>query len=376
MKMTKKASLFVAVLLAAAVTLQAAWTKNRLSFTSVNSYEPSVAALGSYVYAAWYSDGPGNFEIFFRRSLDNGLTWQSTQRLTNALGNSFCPRVAASGTNVYVVWEDSGPGNYEIYFLRSPDNGVTWQSAKRLTNLSGTSVSPAVAVNGANVYVVWKDDTPGNYEIYFRKSTDYGATWQAKQRLTNYAGNSFDPRVAVSGANVYVVWEDETSSNFEIYFRQSTDDGATWQATKRLTNNAGSSRDVEIATGGADVYVVWEDDSPGHYEIYFRKSADYGASWQGKKRLTNNLFWSRQPSLAVSGSNIFVVFAENSEGSAEIGHLKSGDYGATWNASEKITNTTGVSAGPDIAFGDSKRFVVFVDDTSGKYVIFIANSPL
>jgi hypothetical protein len=40
---------------------------------------------------------------------------------------------------------------------------------KRLTNTAGDSWSPLIAVDGSNIYVVWCDSTPGNGEIYFRK---------------------------------------------------------------------------------------------------------------------------------------------------------------------------------------------------------------
>ena len=49
-------------------------------------------------------------------------------------------------------------------------SGETWIE-KRLTNNSGSSVYPTVAASGSNIYVVWQDLTPGNNEIYLTKST-------------------------------------------------------------------------------------------------------------------------------------------------------------------------------------------------------------
>ncbi len=68
--------------------------------------------------------------------------------------------------------------------------GDTWTTNKRLTNNAGASFYPAIAVDGSNIYVVWEDDTPGNPEIYFKKSDDGGATWTTNKRLTNNAGDS------------------------------------------------------------------------------------------------------------------------------------------------------------------------------------------
>jgi len=47
--------------------------------------------------------------------------------------------------------------------------GGTWTTNKNLTNNAGYSQYPAIAVDGSNIYVVWTDTTPGNYEIYFKK---------------------------------------------------------------------------------------------------------------------------------------------------------------------------------------------------------------
>ena len=42
--------------------------------------------------------------------------------------------------------------------------------AKRLTWNYGGSRSPAIAVDpSGNLHVVWSDDTPGNYEIFYKK---------------------------------------------------------------------------------------------------------------------------------------------------------------------------------------------------------------
>jgi hypothetical protein len=96
--------------------------------------------------------------------------------------------------------------------------GDTWTS-KRLTNNTGTSQYPSIAVDGANIYVVWHDYTPGSPEIYFKKSDDGGKTWSTNKRLTNNTGSSQYPSIAVDGANIYVVWHDYTPMNWEIYFK-------------------------------------------------------------------------------------------------------------------------------------------------------------
>jgi hypothetical protein len=164
--------------------------------------------------------GEEYYEIYFKRSVNGGITWTAGKLLTNNESFSSNPAIAIDALNIYVVWSDSG----EIYFKRSVDGGVAWKAIKRLTNNTGGSRHPTIAVNGSNIYVVWEDLTPGNYEIYFKRSVDGGVTWTADKKLTNNAGASFGPVIAVNGANIYVVWYDNTPGNPEIYFKKGVSD--------------------------------------------------------------------------------------------------------------------------------------------------------
>ena len=358
--------------------LGAAWTTRQLTSNSGRSWNPAVAVSGSNIYVVWYDDTTGNFEIYFRKSTDSGATWEVSRRLTRNAGDSYNPAIAVSGSNIYVVWSDNtpGPGNFEIYFRRSADSGATWQASQRLTYITWSSFAPRIAVNKADIYVVWADCAPGNIEIYFRKSMNSGATWQASQRLTNNGGNSKYPAIALSGSNIYMVWCDDTPGNFEIYFRKSTDSGAIWQASRRLTYNSGWSDEPAIAVNGSNMYVVWYDDTLGNNKIYFKKSTDSGTTWQASKRLTYNAGSSYRSVIAVSGTNIYVVWVDDTPGNAEIYFRKSLDSGATWQASQRLTSNAGSSECPAIAVSDSHIYVVWYDDTTGNSEIYLKYSPL
>jgi hypothetical protein len=176
------------------------------------------------------------------------------------------------GSNVYAVWADDTPGNSEIYFKKSDDGGVTWTADKRLTDNTGDSYEPdIIIVSGSNVYVVWADNRLWTSEIYFKKSGDGGATWTADKRLTDNAGYSSSPTIVADGSNVYVVWEDSLPGNVEIYFKESIDGGVTWPTRKRITYSGGYSANPAIAIVGPNIYVVWQDDRGGDSEIFFKK---------------------------------------------------------------------------------------------------------
>jgi hypothetical protein len=123
--------------------------------------------------------------------------------------------VAASGNNRFAVWQDNTPGNYDIQFRRSTDNGATWKTVINLSNNPGASIEPQITVKDSNVYVVWQqNESPGTpADIMFRRSTDNGATWKSAVEISNTPETSIAPQLAVSGANVYVAWVEKTLSN-------------------------------------------------------------------------------------------------------------------------------------------------------------------
>jgi hypothetical protein len=177
-----------------------------------------------------------------------------------------------SNNHIYVVWYDETPGNNEIYFSTSIDGGSTW-TQKRLTYNSGGSFYPDIAVDSNNhIHVVWLDDTSGNNEIYYKKSTSGGATWARHKRLTWNSGNSSWPRMAIdSNSYIHVVWHDDTPGQAEIFYKRSTKSGTTW-TTRRLTHNSGDSWFPSITTDSDNsIHLAWRDETPGNAEIYYKK---------------------------------------------------------------------------------------------------------
>ena len=351
----------IVLLLFSAMAYGDTWKPNKMiTDTLGDSKYPAMAVDGTNIYVVW-QDTPDllNEEIYFKRSVDGGVTWKATRNLSNTTGDSYAPAIAVYGLNIYVVWQDYTLGNSEIYFKRSEDGGVTWKTTKNLSNNTLGSYNQGIAVDGSSIYVVWEDYTPLYPDIYFKRSEDGGVTWKTTRNLSNTAAYSNTPAIAVDGLNVYLVWQDNTPGNFEIYFKKSVDGGVTWTTTKRLTNNAGVSISPAIAVDGTNIYVVWDDDTPGNSEIYFKKAGDGGAIWTANKRLTKNLGDSKFPSIAADGSNISMVWHDDTPGNYEIYFKRSVDGGATWTTNKRLTTNELGSMFPAIAADGSNVYIVW-----------------
>jgi hypothetical protein len=323
---------------------------------------PDICRNGNWVYTVWQDGraGGGNYDIFFNRSSDGGQTWllNATGPLDNtvapASSNSQYPKIATSGNNVYIVWEDYryGGGTGAIFFNRSLDNGQTWQTEQDLDkDPTWPSERPVIAAIGNYVYVAWQDLRSGQYDIYFTYSSNNGASWNPPTRvdLGDGAGNTISnfPRLACTGNYVYCLWRDGRTAYTRPYFNYSSNNGATWQATSvNLSTVVGSfSSDLPYRGGiectGTHVYATWIDNRSGTFQVFFNASHDNGATWGNERAVSSPPVAGvdcQYHSMAYSGNYVYVGWADDRTMMGSPVHDcyfdYSSDNGSTWHSTD------------------------------------------
>jgi hypothetical protein len=379
----KKNLLCSSILLLATFVSNAQWqpdvrltSGSSLSYTTYYSNARCIASSGDTVHVVWSDNrNGGNWEIYYKRSTDGGISWGADTRISNNIYFSTNPSLAVSGSNVHVVWDDNRDGNNEIYYNRSTDGGISWGTDTRLSDDVSLSRNPCVSVSGSEVQVVWNDYN--TLAIFNKHSADGGINWSPAIQLTSNPGPSWYPSVSESGPLVHVVWSDGRTGQADIYYKRSEDGGKTWGADYALTNNSvtGYSDSPSISVSGSVVQVVFRDIRAGGYGIYSKHSTDGGRNWSVDTRVSEGSITEHCPSVSVLDSIVNVVWYGNRDGNSEIYYNHSSDTGQNWGTDIRLTNDVAVSVFPFVAASNSAVHVVWQDYRDGNAEIYYKRNP-
>ena len=295
--------------------------------------------------------------------------WSDDIQLTfiPGLGSNVRASMITNRDVIHIVWENMTDGH--IGYCRSEDAGRTWTEPRIITsgNVAG---NPRIAINGSHIHVVYEKDTGFTSEIMYQNSTDNGETWSLPVMLSLNDGVwCAIPDIAVDGDNIHAVWEDEDASgpgSYEIIYRNSTDGGKTWNSQVQLTNYpGGSDASAKIAINESVVHVVWGRfvTATGSFETMYRRSLDGGSIWEAEMQITKpGSGHSYAPDLAVNGSNVYAIWMDSRDGSWETYINTSFDDGQTWNGEIRLTDVDGRNSfGAHVGVWNETVYVVWGD---------------
>jgi len=123
--------------------------------------------------------------------------------------------------SVWIVTAKVANGKETMIGLQPGQNTtrVNSFSYNGVLSISRGSFDPALTISKNHILVAWDDDSPGNADIFFTKSTDRGNSFSIKPiNLSKNVGRSLYPDVALSRSNIsYIIWSDDTPGNYEVF---------------------------------------------------------------------------------------------------------------------------------------------------------------
>jgi hypothetical protein len=220
-------------------------------------------------------------DVVHVRSVNGGQTWGAINDVAQG-GTLFAGRndIAVAGSagviinfNVDVVGETGS----KLFAIASNDDGVTWASPIRLTTSPNDSDHGSIIGAGNAAYLVWHDDRDlTNREIYFRETLDAGASWQAEEPVSTGAlGDSSTPLDAVTPNYVHVIWIDNRGGTYQVYYRRR---GVTPVRVDAGATGSGGAFGTGGASGGGASGGGTSDGGPSGSGGAGGASVDSGAS--------------------------------------------------------------------------------------------------
>jgi hypothetical protein len=265
-------------------------------------YNPSqnvaVAVRDNYFHAAWQDSHPGNYEIYYNRN-ESGSWNNKTVMTQDDNQHSWAPCIQHSGDYVHLVWcdEKDGSGNPEIMYMRSTNNGTAWQDTIQLTSTSSgdSNMYPSISAAGSYVDVAYMSNKDGDWEIYHRRSTNNGSSWGNENQVTNQAATQVHPNIAISsGGIISIAWEDNRNRNWDIYVARSKYGGSTWTRVQQCTGQ-GDQFHPSLAFVGTNLHIVWNDG----YVVRHMVSHNSGYCFEDTFTITDDGAKAKRPSIAV-----------------------------------------------------------------------------
>ena len=360
--------------------LQFGTETNNLTQNQNDSVYPQTAASKNNVYVVWsestQSSTDNNYDIYFKASSDAGKTFGRTINLSDNPSFSEHPQIAAVENNVYVVWTDNTSGHKEVLFRMSTNEGKAFGKVLTISDENTNAYHPEITASGTNVFVIWNnlDADKGNH-ILLRHSIDGGSIFDSKMEIGVGVKDSF-PKVAADDSNFFVVWDVKGyDNNTKVMYKNGQDNNASLDDKTVDLNQGKNGGESQILSKGNHILVSWTSNSGKEgNELSLVKSDDFGISFGNIVKVSNGSKSSNVETVMVD-NNLFVVWQESVHDAEEILLKKSTDRGITFSQTVDLSNNDGISECPSIAVTEGKLHIVWQDKSAGNNEVFYKQIP-
>jgi hypothetical protein len=240
------------------------------------------------VFVSWLGN-PGGI----KRSTDHGQTWGPVQSTGNIIHGTA---IVTSTTGIVHVPYNLDSQRNQLRYLRSIDNGVSWEMPRDLVQDMGDFgfnamprqhpiVGAGADPTGKYTCITWSSVMPdgeSQEDVWLLYSDDGGDTWTDPIRVNDNPQNSrqFQSWCAVDAhGRVHVAWTDLRDDGLnKTYYARSADPRQGFEKNLEVTDDRGSAMtdflgDYKgIVVSGPDVLIVWQDTRNDIGDIYFSKA--------------------------------------------------------------------------------------------------------
>lgn len=280
------------------------------------------------IWLVFTSDRTGSSALYIKSSSDGGETWTTPQALveeSSTIGTNIqrpSLLLDSIGT-IWITWQSQrspSGGDAEIYYICSEDLGVSWSSpAKPYGGESPWNgyYDPYIIEALGKIWIFFQHNTG----VFCFSSEDGGSTWSNAAAITSGTSHRGHPASLLVGSELWLLYDSALSSSpswpeTDIYLMR-TSDGLSWSLEEQLTSIAGRDQFPSIITDPlGTIYIVFDHTVSSDRDIRYFHSADNGATWSTPEVLTTGMtVLERTPGQTCSAvdDSIWVTYQRNSK---------------------------------------------------------------
>ena len=276
---------------------------------------PAIAVAAGQLHLAWpVMAGRGTSLLFHTSSIDGGKSFAAPQPLPGSPGrlHRFVPDT--QGRIHHLWYQDAGTGVADLYLASAEapprklagdlcdccrpalvldaddrpviaarfvfpgnirDHGLVRPTDEGAATLRRVTFDdwrvavcptqgPALAIGSEGRYHLAWFTLGTRRGLFYAHSDDGGATFSSPLHFGDPASYAMNPRVATTGQEVTLAWQEFRDRRARILARNSQDGGATWGETRELASTAGAADRAELISGSAGSFVSWNTTAEGY----------------------------------------------------------------------------------------------------------------
>ena len=356
-----------------------------------------VAIFEKNVHTIWEEPVGKNLQVFYKRSLDGGNTYDKPINLSNSSQDSFDAKIRVSKTDkVGVVFR---AGN-DIFYTASDNNGLTFSSPINVSKSPNTiSSDPNIEiVDGSDVKIVWVEHDVENMNSTNTATNSSGTSGGATktnipallpndpsigytlspvslQSFTPPAGQSKVVNVASSNKN-----EEHTVIDSAVVISESKNGGISFSTPRVIT----ADREMEMhtpeiaTTSNGKVYLCYVKGIEDNTDVFCNHSNDTGNTFSNSTNITGDpSSASLTPKLSASGDSVYLAWSDlknGTGGNLDVFSMVATGDNSTFGSLTNLSNDTAGSVNPDISTSGGKLHTVWGENTPGNNAIITRSS--
>ncbi len=304
---------------------------------------PKIATNTNYIHTVYVNPNTGY--LYYKRSTDYGFSWLDEVVLYDQPVGTASIAVDDIG-KVYAVWAKPIDGYWELWWRHSSNNGVSWSEPVEIPlNLSDMLGDPMPSLT---------IDSERKLHMAFGYSYEVGGEWNVEMRWTYYdpaSGEWLRPEVVLNcgqivarnfssittlGTDPHITFTRELATNPPYYwFDVARKESGVW-ITQTLYEHHGSFCSIdETNCPNSYLHICWvfKAFQDGQWQlpyIWYCRSTDGGINWTVRR--FEDIICYPDASLSADDKGLHLIYTSGTANppKTELYWRRSTDYGATW----------------------------------------------